>query len=339
MLSKRGKTGLVLGLLLGLLAAAWLSGVQAGAEGNQKTYLPLALKDELPTPIPTATPGSQPPGDWRGRVNYYRGLSGLPGVTENPDWSAGGVLHGRYLVKNNVIAHAEDPGNPWYTPEGDAAGRNGNVAVFSSVNATDAQAIDLWMEGPFHAIAILDPQLHVSGFGSYREADGGWQMGATLDVLRGLGGVPGGVSFPIAWPVGTVYVPLGYRGTEWPDPMSHCGYSATWNNPSGPPLMLQLGSGGITPSVTAHSLTRNGTPIEHCLFDETNYVNPDAGAQGTGRTILNGRDAVVIMPRHPLVPGATYTASVTTNGQQHSWSFTVAGSALQPSPAGEAQMR
>ncbi|MGC9506173.1 calcium-binding protein [Baaleninema sp.] len=30
--------------------------------------------------------------DWLGRVNQFRDLAGLPSVTENPDWSSGGVL-------------------------------------------------------------------------------------------------------------------------------------------------------------------------------------------------------------------------------------------------------
>ncbi len=288
-------------------------------EKSPATPTPTTTPTPLPTPTPTATP--QPGLEWLDYVNQFRALANLPHLTENPTWSAGGVLHGRYMVKNDVITHAEDPTNPWYTAEGDAAGRNGNVAVSSSVNTSDRFAIDLWMTGPFHAIGIIDPQLSQTGFGSYREAIGAWRMGATLDVLRGLGALPPGTTFPIFFPKegGQMWL-TRYNGNEAPDPLTSCpGYSA----PSGPPVMLQLGSGNVTPNVTASSFLRDGQPLEHCIFDETNYVNNNGSLQSLGRSVLNGRDAIVIMPRSPLVSGSTYTASVTTNGNTYTWSFTV----------------
>jgi hypothetical protein len=177
-------------------------------------------------------------------------------------------------------------------------------------------------------VGIIDPRLATTGFGSYREAIGAWQMGAALDVLRGRGGLPGGVTFPLPFPKDGGHTWLtSYDGYEGPDPLTSCpGYVA----PSGPPLILQLGTGSITPSVTASSLLRNGTPVEHCVFDETNYVNPDPGSQSLGRAILDGRDAIVIMPRNTLVVGATYQASVTSNAQTTTWTFTVTSGPARP---------
>jgi hypothetical protein len=86
---------------------------------------------------------------------------------------------------------------------------------------------------------------------------------------------------------------------------------------------LQLGTGGIIPNVTAAGLTADSVPQNICVYDETNYTNPDPGAQSIGRIILNGRDAVVIMPRNPLVVGQSYTASITANGETITWTFTV----------------
>ena len=137
---------------------------------------------------------------WLAEVNAYRALANLPTVSENPTWSDGDWKHSRYMVKNDYIGHDEDPANPWYTPEGRTAAQNGNTFVSSSSTAADSYAIDFWMRAPFHAVAILDPALLQVGFGSYREADGGWQMGATLDVIRGLGLIPPNVSFPIEYP-------------------------------------------------------------------------------------------------------------------------------------------
>lgn len=251
-------------------------------------------------------------------VNRYQSLDGLPPVTENLAWSDGAYKHARSMVKNNVIGHSEDPSLPWYNPEGDQAARNGNVMVSTNVHATDADAILMWMQGPFHAVPIIDPKLAQSGYGSYREADGGYQMGATLDVLRGRTASP--TSFPVFWPGKNIAMPiLSYPGGESPDPLTSCpGYSV----PTGPPIILQLGTGGITPNVTAHSFSRSGVPLDHCLFTETTYTNPDPSQQSLGRTVLGARDAIVVMPRSPLVAGHQYSVSITVNGVTHSWSFT-----------------
>jgi uncharacterized protein YkwD len=296
-------------------------------------YLPLVLLQLVPTPTltptptatPTPTPTPTPSSAWLAYVNTYRALANLPNVTENPTWSDGDWKHSRYMVKNDYIGHTEDPGNPWYTPEGLAAAQNGNTFVSSSATSPDTYAIDFWMSGPFHAVGILDPALQQAGYGSYREADGGWQMGATLDVIRGLGAMPPSVSFPVEYPGdGKTIGLLSYLGGEWPDPLTACpGYST----PSGLPIILQIGPGNLTPNVTAHSFMQGTTPLEHCVFDETTYTNPDSSTQSVGRNILNSRDAIVLIPRAPLTPGATYTVSITTNGQTYTWSFVASSTA------------
>ncbi len=276
-----------------------------------------------------------PPPAWFTYVNGYRAGAGLPPVEENGVWSYGCWLHARYMVKNDYIGHDEDPANPWYTSEGDAAAGSSNVMVHSSVYASDELAIDLWMQGPFHAVGIIDPALHTVGFGSYREADGGWQMGAALDVLRGLGSVLPGVRFPVYWPKPGGTMPLlSYGGGEVPDPLSACpGYTA----PSGPPIILQLGAGEVTPQVTAHAFSRDGVPLEHCVFDETSYTNPTY--QALGRAVLDGRDAVVLMPRDPLEAGAQYVVSITANGTTYVWTFTTAPTARRLALLGEGVVR
>ncbi|HZY45617.1 MAG TPA: CAP domain-containing protein [Anaerolineae bacterium] len=290
-------------------------------------YLPLVIKQ----------PAAPPATNWLDYVNYYRALANLPSVTENPIWSDGDWKHGRYMVKNDFIGHDEDPANPWYTPEGRTAAQNGNTMVSSSATVTDSYAIDFWMRAPFHAVGILDPALGQIGFGSYREADGGWQMGATLDVIRGLGAIPPAVAFPIEYPGDGATIGLrSYTGGEWPDPLSSC---AGYTTPSGLPIILQIGPGNLMPSVTTHSFKQSTTSLEHCIFDETNYVNPDSTTQGVGRSVLNARDAIVLIPRSPLTAGATYTVSIATNGQTYTWAFTVASTATVNEFAGPLSMR
>ena len=317
------RTGLIFGLILvaiGLiLALIWMQ-VPVDATDSEQDTSAAAGAPTLFLPIINRLPDPIFP-DWLLYVNRFREEGNVPLLEENEVWSQGGWEHGRYMVKNDVITHSQDPNNPWYTPAGHAAAQNGNVAVYSSTSASDEMAVDLWMTGPFHAIAILDPQLHTTGFGSYREADGGWQMGATLDVSRGTGGVPGGTTFPLTFPGhnGETWL-TQYGGNEWPDPLTSCpGYSA----PTGPPIMIQIGSGSATPNVTASSFRQGSSNLNHCVFDETNYVNGDANTQSIGRIILNNRDAIVLIPQSPLTIGQTYAASVTVNGATHNWSFAV----------------
>jgi hypothetical protein len=256
--------------------------------------------------------------EWFDQVNQYRSMAGLPDVKENTSWSLGIQNHARYAVKNNLLGHDEDPDNAWYTPEGQAAARTSNLMASSDMSTSDRSAIDSWMQAPFHSLGILDPKLHTVGFGSYREQDGDLQMAAGLDVLRGLGSGPGTMQYPIIWPGPGSVVWLFEHFNEYPDPLSSCpGYTS----PSGLPILIQVGDGSRSPRVTDHRLTVNGVPVEHCVFSENTYKNSDSKAQETGRSILNARDAVVVIPRDPMVDGATYTVSVTVNGLEISWSF------------------
>lgn len=259
--------------------------------------------------------------DWLNLVNFYRSSAGLPPVTEDPDLSLGDRYHARYAVKNDVLAHTEDPNNPWYTPEGMQASAASNLMANSSADTTDQEAIDSWMQAPFHAVGILDPRLLRVGFGSYRENDGGLQMAAGLDVLRGRGPAPAGIQYPIAWPGDGATIRLTQFFGEAPNPLTSCpGYAA----PTGLPILLQAGDGSRTPKITAHSFRSNGQDLEHCIFSETSYNNPNAQQQAVGRSILDSRDAIVLIPRQPLQAGETYTVFITYDGQQYSWSFSVA---------------
>jgi hypothetical protein len=292
----------------------------AKAARQTNMFLPLALNGNI---FEDASPSPPLPSydGWLSYLNYYRTLSGLLPVSENKSWAEGSWNHSRYMVKNDQVGHEEDPNNAWYTPEGDLAARSSNLVASSDLVATDTYAIDSWMQAPFHALYILNPTLTQVGYASFREGDGGLQMGATLDVIRGIGELSSAVEYPIFFPGDGATVPIGSHWGEYPDPLASCdGYSGS----AGLPLILQLGTGDLIPDVSGHSLKQGGTKLESCAFDETNYRNSDPDAQELGRGILAGRDAIVIVPRRPLEPGASYTVSVTVNGVNYTWSFKVA---------------
>ena len=265
--------------------------------------------------------------DWLSYVNFYRRSAKLPPVTENSVWSEGNKKHAQYMLLNNYVGHTEDPSKPGYTPQGLAAAQSSNLTSYYGFNSQSNLelinlTIDQWMTAPFHAVGVLDPQLTQVGYGSVIAPSPNYpqyqQIYAGLDVIRGLNYSITPI-YPIFWPANGMTVPIDSYESEYPDPLTS---SPGYTSPAGLPIILQLGPGNITPKVTASSFKRGNTNLEHFTFDETSYTNPDSTAQNLGRNVLNSRDAIVMIPKEPLTPG-DYTASITSNGQTYTWSFTV----------------
>ncbi len=250
---------------------------------------------------------------WLAHLNDIRSCAGLPAVTEDAVLSRGAWLHARYMSENGYIGHSEDPSRPFFSAEGLRAAASSNC----SLGRAGLAAIDGWATGPFHLLGMLNPRLRTAGFGSY--AAEGKPEAAALDVIRGLGGVPQGVRFPIAWPGPGATVPFtAYSGGEYPDPLASTGLRV----PSGLPIVVQFGTGSVTPIVTESELrVVGGGELEHVVLTEATYRNGDADAQQLGREILGGRDAVVLVPREPLLMGRTYQVTLVCLGQRIEWTF------------------
>ena len=249
-------------------------------------------------------------GPWLTRFNAWRGNVGDTPLTENSTWSAGDYNHALYMVKNDLVTHYETPGTPYYTVYGDTAARNSNIYVSSTTATTDEQAIDWWMQAPFHAMGMMDPRLTTTGFGSYREVKSGWDMGAAVDVLRG--NPFSGGRYPVYFPGDGSSEPLTtFGGGEYPDPLQACsGYAA----PTGLPVFVQVGGNVATTTGPVHSFTGNGVPLAHCVIDSN---SPSVGSS------LTSRGGVIVIPRQPLQSGVKYTVALTVNGVPSTWSFTI----------------
>ena len=259
--------------------------------------------------------------DWLATLNLYRHLANLPVVTERTEWSAGDQAHATYTAKEDTVGHTEEPTSPSYTAAGAEAAANGNVAGHSSPDQGFGWAIDTWMTGPFHALGIIDPRLAESGFGIAHDNSGSVQTGAVLDVIRGRSGTVSPATFPIVYPADGMALPLDrYAGNELPDPLAPC---AGYSQPSGPPIIIQFGSGTPTPLITDIMLTHDGTALSLCAYDANSYTNGDAASQANARNVLANRSAVVIMPKAPFTAGATYRVDMTVDGVPRSWTFTV----------------
>lgn len=290
------------------------------------TPVPTETPEPTDTPAPTATVEATqvPTPAWLGYVNLLRAEGALQPLVENAGWSLGSEAHSRYTVKTDSITHSEDNASPWYSPEGHDAARNGNLAATVWYEAPPQWAIDYWITAPFHALPMLDPQLQAIGFGWYREQDGGTVFAANMDILRGLNQDLVDIDYPIMFPRdgGRAWVRQSVL-FEYPDPLTAC---PGFVRPTGPPIILQVGTGNGVPALGGSSFRSGEQVLDHCAFSETTYVNPDPAAQRSGRRILDVRDAIVLIPRVPLQPDRSYTASIVVNGQQYSWTFTaVAG--------------
>jgi uncharacterized protein YkwD len=307
----------------------------AGTPGAQTLsatiYLPLIAK--APTwevflpPIGNVLP---PAGgaDWLAYVNYYRALAGLPALPADAALSDGAQKHAHYMVAIDTDTAYESflLYSAYFTPEGNEAAQKSNLFGSSAQSTPDEQAIATWMQGPFHALGLLDPALRRTGFGSDRDASGVICMAAALDVISGLDGsfAPAG-RLAVAWPGNgaTVYLRTYTAGTDSPEPLSSC--PSDYPTTTGLPITLQIGNGSLTTvAVTASALKRDGTPVEFCWFTENTYTSPDSRLQTAGRGILGARDAIVLVPREPLTAGSTYAVSVTANDWTYQWSFKAA---------------
>lgn len=274
--------------------------------------------------------------EWLKRVNTYRALAKLPPVKEDPQLSDGDFKHARYLEKfwlrkqytpPGSGAHSEVTGDPWYTPEGFAAAtaswhtpealrvtKAGDVIPLFYGNLSGEDAIDEWVAGPFHRLAILDPDQRSLGYGQYCES-------ATCAAALSAEGLPlsNKDPTPLMFPPDGSSIRLAAFQGEWPDPLASCpGYKG----PTGLPITLQF-EGGIVPKLSAYSITRSGMPIEACGFDAFSYVAPDTAIQNYARYILKGDDVIVLVPRKPFVSGEEYKVSVTANEHVYDWHFFV----------------
>ncbi|MGH7778725.1 MAG: FHA domain-containing protein [Candidatus Binataceae bacterium] len=271
-------------------------------------------------PLP-ANKEAAPVPDWLQRVNYWRASAKLPAASAATDLIPSLTAHAHYLVMNRnalqvgAAMHTEDPKLPGYSREGlTAAQHAGGDVIPPGPQMSGAQEIDAWIGIPFHRASILNRYLLHVGLGNYCE--------------RGICAAVLGCEFqqfwsaseekefpqPVEFPSDGSTLPKELRtiGGEWPDPLSGCpGYSS----PAGQAISLQFDNRFI-PKLATFSIARDGVAsIETCGFDSTTYLNPDQFVQDWGRKVMTDDAEVVLVPRASLVPGATYSVTITVEGR------------------------
>ena len=135
------------------------------------------------------------------------------------------------------------------------------------------------MGAPFHAMAMMDPRLTTTGFGSYRDSAYTWQMGAAVNVGQGMSAAG---TYPVYFPGNLSTEPLtAYSGNEYPNPQLACpGYT-------GLPLFVEVGANVNTTAGAVHTLTANGASLNNCVIDSTN---------ATYASYLKWRGGVIVFP-------------------------------------------
>jgi hypothetical protein len=280
-------------------------------------------------PGAVASPDSD---QWRNELNRDRAAVDLPQVSEDPALSDADLAHAKYLVMNyparaeiGAEMHSEDPSKPGYTPQGMAAAGQSNIAPYwyhpSSMpppSTSPLVFLNEWLAGPFHRASILYPGLHRVGFGQFCQDRA---CAAALNISESLQPVsgPGAFEHPVIFPPQKYPVALVDLQNEWPNPASAC---AGYASPIGLPVTIQLGT-NIDAKLSSYTLSQNSHPVEACGFDAMTYVNPSPDDQQRARSILHWFGEVVIVPRKPLVRGATYEVNATVNDLPYKWSFTV----------------
>jgi Cysteine-rich secretory protein family len=308
-----------------LLFGCWFAPARSDRTPVQAAVLEAPVSDHAEHDAQTV---STPEPSWLTRVNYWRAMAKLAPLAEDPSLSEGDFMHARYLLSNyatvvkangglGAAAHREMRGQPWSSREGARTAAMSDVShgCGPSIPARDVTEIDRFMSGPFHRMRLLDPDAKMAGFSVYDE-EPCWTAVLTVPTPSRQAEI---FDQPVEFPPDKGIVSLEWSGDEWPDPLASCpGYST----PTGLPVTVQFGR-GMEPGLSAHSMLEDGRPIDHCAFDTQSYSNPDSSAQRTARAILKYWGAVMLIPRRPLRPGATYTVSVTALGEEHTWSFRV----------------
>jgi uncharacterized protein YkwD len=293
----------------------------APTETMEPSIEPTATPEPSPTPQPEPTEAVYTGPPWLQYTNKFRAQAGLPLLVEDEKLSEGAANHSIYMINNSSASHSENPGLSGYTDIGLQAGRNGNIAISGVAGTTYNWPIEYWMSAAFHTIPMLDPALQSVGYGDHSDVNSGFGMAATMDVKSGLREDAPSAEYPIMFPRdgGQTWV-TRYNMPEFPNTAAGC---SGYQKPTGAPIILMLGDGDNIPQIRETRLQETGRDIPHCAFDETNYYNPEAYWQETGRTILSHNNSVVILPRSPLNVGQSYTVYVNNGGEEIEWSFTV----------------
>lgn len=292
------------------------------------TIFPLFLP--LSSMAPARAEGALPPltAGWLETMNYYRAASGVKAVTSDNTLTKAIATHLNYLIKTDKVLrggvyaspHTENPASPYYSPEGEAAGKASNIISEGSVDENEAGAIDGWMTAPFHAVGILRETLKNSALAMATAENDRTYWG--LNVIAGLS--PSATRTKnILFPGDGSTVRLSRFESESPDPREGC--AGDIRSYIGLPIFASLLK-DPTKDVTAEVIDANGKSLsgdELCVQTQYTFKSTDSVMGPSGAKAFSGDNLVIIIPRDPLLRG-NYKVRIKQGGVADiAWSFTV----------------
>jgi hypothetical protein len=230
-------------------------------------------------------------------LNQQRAANGIPGdLSADPSLTLGCQQHNRYMHANDNFDHGEDPGNPYYTPEGAGQGPYGGAEVLSPGDGYGPAGKNPWEWAPIHLYLMLDPDNTMAGY----DAANGYtcmRMSGNRDGGEGLQ-QPQFFSYPGP---GTQGIYPDEWAAEWPyTPQQLVGipeYEVTGTNI----LFFSLGTRGL--KAESFSLQGPGGPVAARMVDETTQNEVGSGGWFSGGGVL--------IPEQPLAEYTTYKVNVT----------------------------
>jgi len=236
-------------------------------------------------------------------LTEIRGRSALTPASLDPKACLACEKHCTYLKQNGMAdgnaglaAHQEDPGKPGYTPEGAAAGSQGDLS-FGNTKIHDA--LDQWYRSAWHAVPMLDPGLSRFGIAS--------KFNVVNLYFSAMGGNGGGNSLPYP-PDGAVGIPRAFAdGAENPNPVP----GSNGGMGCGLPLFVR---GGFTLE-SAEILDPTGRAVPGTSSSPAKPANPQWPTNS---------GCAFFIPSKPLAPATTYKATFKFQGGGDPvvWSFT-----------------
>ncbi len=237
-------------------------------------------------------------------INDIRTKMGMPALNCSDTIQKAAIAHAKYQGINDLPGHQEIPGKPGFTgahfsQRMDAAGYNGiPMTEVICAGCGGIQAVDAFMNSVYHRTPFVSFYAKSYGFGRY--VIGGLSQYATIDF--GAGGSAPSATKRVVWPsANATGVPTTFDcTTESPNP---CDAGLT---EVGSPISL---TGGSNLTVTSTKLVKAGTATGLALMVRKNSNDSKIPPS-----------QVYMIPKSPLKPATTYTATV--KGSLNNTSFT-----------------
>jgi hypothetical protein len=299
-------------------AAGLFSSVNSGLERNN-----LAEFDSTGAATGWATSATP---TWLDLVNAARTGSGLPAVTDHPAWASAITSHLQYLANTTpslmtgayASMHTENPASPYYSAAGADAASSSNLDT--AVNDTDA--INSWLDAPFHAANMLAPDLQQVAFARLPYRNNGIEN-AGLDIWHGRSG-SAAVTSPIVFPGAGTSTPIRLFSGEHPEPVPPTCTFASDEQPSLPLIVLlpQQPSSDLHATISGPMGSFSTDSGGACVISKYNYDPSTDSVYGSGGTsFFQSVPAVFIVAKRPFLEGGVYHATLVNGSQTIAWSF------------------